>query len=315
MGENNEMSLREQIAAGFGDLQEEPTQPVEETTGAEVQEQPVEGEQVSQPVEETGAENAPTAQAVEQPTEQVTTQSVDTSAQLMEIVRQQQAMIQQMQQQMQQQQSAMQQQSQLAEETVNQTMAEPEPYPQFDFDAVRYLDSAAQQQAMMEWQKAVMERASKDAVTQVMGEMQPIREQYETNRRIAEDDAARTAVFGDPRFSDFGDRREYIERVIANTPALQGASPTDKWVIGGLMDRGMRHQNAPSTQEIVEMAKANPEVMKTLMASQATEVANTQAGLPKISASAGMAQAQAIPENRPTNVKELGNALRRGLMR
>lgn len=312
MGENNELSLREQIAAGF-EAQEQPEQvateeAVEETTT----EQPVE---TAQTVGETGAENAPVEPVAEQPTEMANTAPVDTSAQLMEIVRQQQAMIQQMQQQMQQQSQAMQQQSQLAEETVNQTMEQPEPYPQFDFDAIRYLDTAAQQQAMMEWQTAVMERASKDAVAQVMGEMQPIREQYEANRRIAEDDAARTAVFGDPRFSDFSDRREYIEKVIANTPALAGASPTDKWVIGGLMDRGMRHQNAPTTQEIIEMAKANPEVVKALMASQASEVAQSQVGLPKIAASSGMAQAQAIPENRPKNVKELGSALRKGLMR
>lgn len=306
MGEN-ELSLREQIAAGFGEQQEEPTaEPTEETAG-----QPTEQAEPQQ-----AEENAPVEQMVEQPVEQaVPQQTVNPTDQLMEIVRQQQAMIQQMQQQMQQQQSAMQQQSQLAEETVEQTMAQPEPYPQFDFDAVRYLDSAAQQQAMMEWQTAVMERASKDAVAQVMGEMQPIREQYEANRRIAEDDAARTAVFGDPRFSDFGDRREYIERVIANTPALANATPTDKWVIGGLMDRGMRHTGAPSTQEIIELAKANPEVLKALAASQATEVAQTQAGLPKIAASSGMAQAQAIPENRPKNVKELGSALRKGLMR
>lgn len=312
MSENEKtMSLRDAIAQGWdAAVEEAPAEVPEEAQQVPSEEAPVEQQPVQQeapaemPVQQTPVQEAPVQQAP----------SMDAQVQqLMQLIQQQQQIIGQLTQQNQQANQAMQQQSQLAEEAVNTTM-EPEPYPQFDFDAVRYMDAAAQNQAMMQWQQAVVQRATKDAVEQALGQMKPIREQYEANRRIAEDDAARTAVFADSRFKDFADRRDSIEKVISSSPALQNMSPTDKWVIAGLMDRGMRHQNAPTTAEILEMAKANPEVMKALAAQQAQEAAQAQAGVPKIAASTGMAQAQAIPENRPGNIKELGAALRKGLL-
>lgn len=302
MDENEKtMSLAEAITAGWdAAVGEEPAAeaPVETETAPETN--------AEVPVEEP----APVETPVESPANSVNPLESQ-NAQLMQMIQQQQAIIQQLTAQNQQTNQAMQQQSALAEETVNRTM---EPYPQLDWNAVRYMEADAQNQAIAQWQQAVMERAVQDAMEKAMGEMKPIREQYEANRRMAENDAARTAVFGDPRFTDFADRRDAIEQVITNTPALQGLSPTDRYVIGGLMDRGMRHQNAPTTEEILAMARANPEVMKALAAQQATEMAQAQAGVPKIAASTGMAQAQAIPENRPKNDKELGAALLKGLM-
>lgn len=306
MDENEKtMSLAEAITAGWdAAVGEEPAveAPVEEPV--EVETAPETNAEV--PV----GEPAPVENPVEAPVNPVNPLESQ-NAQLMQMIQQQQAIIQQLTAQNQQAGQAMQQQSELAEEAVNRTM---EPYPQLDWNAVRYMEGDAQNQAIAQWQQAVMERAVQDAMEKAMGEMKPIREQYEANRRMAENDAARTAVFGDPRFTDFADRRDAIEQVISNTPALQGLSPTDRYVIGGLMDRGMRHQNAPTTEEILAMARANPEVMKALAAQQATEMAQAQAGVPKIAASTGMAQAQAIPENRPKNDKELGAALLKGLM-
>lgn len=306
MDENEKtMSLAEAITAGWDAA-------VGEEPAAEV---PVEAPVEAETVQETNAEvpveePAPVETPVEAPVNPVNPLESQ-NAQLMQMIQQQQAIIQQLTAQNQQTNQAMQQQSALAEEAVNKTM---EPYPQLDWNAVRYMEGDAQNQAIAQWQQAVMERAVQDAMEKAMGEMKPIREQYEANRRMAENDAARTAVFGDPRFTDFADRRDAIEQVITNTPALQGLSPIDRYVIGGLMDRGMRHQNAPTTEEILAMARANPEVMKALAAQQATEMAQAQAGVPKIAASTGMAQAQAIPENRPKNDKELGAALLKGLM-
>lgn len=311
--ENKTMSLREAIAAGWDsavgeepvsesqagaptDVQEEaPAQEVPVQQEAVVQEMPVEAP-VQEPVQQTPVQNQQNPQM----------------EQLMQIIQQQQEMIGRLTQQNQQSGQALQQQSALAEEAVNSTM-EPEPYPQFDFNAIRYLSVEEQNQAMSQWQNALMERMVADAASKAMEQMAPIREQYEANRRMAEDDAARTAVFGDTRFADFAANRESIERVISGTPALQGMKPQDKWIVAGLMERGMRHANAPTTEEILTMAKANPEVMKALAAQQATEAAQAQAGVPRIAASTGMAQAQAIPENRPKNIKELGAALRKGL--
>lgn len=323
MGENENkgMSLREAIAAGWDSaVAEEPAQEetaeaaVQETAAPETAEAPVEASEASvQQAEEMPVQEPVVQEPAVQQTEPAQAPANPQMDQLMEIIRQQQAMIGQLTQQAQQNGQALQQQSRLAEEAVNQTM-EPEPYPQFDFNAVRYMEAEAQNQAFAQWQQGLMERMVADAAARAMEQMAPIREQYEANRRIAEDDAARTAVFGDARFRDFAENRESIERVISATPALQGMSPTDKWIIGGLMDRGMRHASAPSAEEILTMARANPEVMKALAAQQASEVAQSQAGVPKIAASAGMTQAQAIPENRPKNVKELSATLRKGLM-
>jgi hypothetical protein len=310
MGENENKtpSLREAIAAGWDAAVAEEAPAVEEAPVAEeVQEEAV----TEVPVQETVQEpvQTPVQEPVQTPAENPANGQM---AQLMEIIRQQQEMIGQLTAQASQAGQALQQQSALAEEAVNSTM-EPEPYPQFDFNAIRYLNAEEQNQAMAQWQNALMERMVADAAARAMEQMAPIREQYEANRRIAEDDAARTAVFGDARFADFADRRESIERVISATPALQGMAPMDKWMLGGLVDRGMRHANPPGAEEILAMARANPDVMKALAAQQATEAAQAQAGVPKIAASAGMTQAQAIPENRPKNVKELGAALRKGL--
>ena len=303
MDENEKtMSLAEAITAGWDAA-------VGEEPDAEAPvEAPVETETAPDTNAEVPAEEpAPVEAPVNPPVNPLESQN----AQLMQMIQQQQAIIQQLTAQNQQAGQAMQQQSALAEEAVNRTM---EPYPQLDWNSVRYMEADAQNQAIAQWQQAVMERAVQDAMEKAMGEMKPIREQYEANRRMAENEAARTAVFGDPRFTDFAERRDAIEQVITNTPALQGLSPTDRYVIGGLMDRGMRHQNAPTTEEILAMARANPEVMKALAAQQAAEMAQAQAGVPKIAASTGMAQAQAIPENRPKNDKELGAALLKGLM-
>lgn len=303
------MSLADAITQGWdaavGEVAEAPAEvPAEMNVEAPVEEA-VEAPAVTEPVSETSA-------PVETPAQPAVNPYQTQNEQLLQMVQQQQALIAQLTAQAQQAGQAMQEQSRLAEEAVNRTM-EPEPYPQLDWNAVRYMEADAQAQALAQWQQAVMERATKDAVAQAMGEMAPIREKYEADRRMAENDAARTAVFGDPRFADFAERRESIERVISGTPALQGLSPTDRWVIGGLMDRGLRHQTAPTADEILAMAKANPEVMKALAAQHAADVAQAQAGVPKIAASSGMAQAQAIPENRPKNIKDLGAAISKGL--
>lgn len=304
MGENEKtMSLADAITAGWdAAVAEEPA--AEEAVQAE--EAPAETPAEAQVPEQITNEAPP-----ETPVQQANPLEAQ-NAQLMQMIQQQQAIIQQLTAQNQQNSQALQQQSQLAEEAVNKTM-EPEPYPQLDWNAVRYMEAEQQDQAVRQWQQAMMERVTRDAVEQAMGQMAPIREQYEANRRMAENEAARVAVFGDPRFADFAGRRDSIEQVISATPALQGLAPTERYVIGGLMDRGLRHANAPTTEEILTMARANPDVMKALAAQQATEMAQAQAGVPKIAASTGMAQAQAIPENRPKSIKELGDALMKGL--
>lgn len=312
MGENEKtMSLADAISAGWdAAVAEEPA--AEEAVQAE--EAPAETP-AETPVETPAETQVPEQLTNEAPPETPVQQANPLeaqNAQLMQMIQQQQAIIQQLTAQNQQNSQALQQQSQLAEEAVNKAM-EPEPYPQLDWNAVRYMEAEQQDQAVRQWQQAMMERVTRDAVEQAMGQMAPIREQYEANRRMAENDAARVAVFGDPRFADFADRRDSIEQVISATPALQGLAPTERYVIGGLMDRGLRHANAPTTEEILTMARANPDVMKALAAQQATEMAQAQAGVPKIAASSGMAQAQAIPENRPKSVKELGEALLKGL--
>jgi hypothetical protein len=216
MGENEKtMSLADAITAGWdAAVAEEPA--AEEAVQAE--EAPAETPAEAQVSEQLTNEAPP-----ETPVQQANPLEAQ-NAQLMQMIQQQQAIIQQLTAQNQQNSQAMQQQSQLAEEAVNKTM-EPEPYPQLDWNAVRYMEAEQQDQAVRQWQQAMMERVTRDAVEQAMGQMAPIREQYEASRRMAENEAARVAVFGDPRFADFADRRDSIEQVISATPALQGLAP------------------------------------------------------------------------------------------
>ena len=289
-----------------------------------------EAENAAEPIEQAGrdtntapaenAQNSPDmantqAQAAPEPvpSENKPNQNYD----MMQLVQQLMAQNQQLQAQLQQAGAAMQQQSQAAEGAImGQFSPQPSPEaqheaediaPTLDFASIRYMSEDEQAQKMAEWQQSVVDYAIKKATESVQKEIAPVRDEYEAKRRIAEADAAKAAIYADPRFASFRERDVDIERILSATPALNGADATTRYMLGGLIDRGLNYlqQKEMTTEELVQKALASPEVMKALETKRATEIQKQNAEVPTIAPSSGTANASPIPESRPKDANEL----------
>lgn len=265
--------------------------------------------------QQTSPDNAPT---INQP--QQTAQSSD----LMVLIQQLMAQNQQLQAQLQQAGNAMQQQSQTAENAVmNQFAPEAAPQaqhiaedvaPTLDFASMRYMSEEEQAQKMADWQQSVVDYAIRRATEAARSEIAPVRDEYEAKRRIAENDAAKATIYADPRFASFRDRDADIERIIAATPVLNGVDAATRYMLGGLIDRGMNNlqPHEITTEELVQKALASPEVLKALETKRATEIQKQNAEIPTIAPSSGTGNASPIPENKPKSFDDIrARALKR----
>ena len=236
---------------------------------------------------------------------------------MMQLVQQLMAQNQQLQAQLQQTGAAMQQQSQAAESAIMGQFA-PQPAPEaqqeaediaptLDFAEMRYMSEEEQAQKMAEWQQSMVDYAIKKATASVQKEIAPVRDEYEAKRRIAEADAAKATIYADPRFASFRERDADIERILSTTPALNGADAATRYMLGGLIDRGLSNlqQKEMTTEELVQKALASPEVMKALETKRATEIQKQNAEVPTIAPSSGTANASPLPESRPKDANEL----------
>lgn len=269
------------------------------------------------PVAETAV--TPTATDTAQPAETVPTaqQPNQPNYDMMQLVQQLMAQNQQLQAQLQQTSAAMQQQSQSAEGAIMdqftpQTAPEAQQVaedvaPVFDFEAIRYKDEGEQVAAMADWQKNVVDYAIRKATEAAQREVAPVRDEYEAKRRIAEADAAKATIYADPRFASFRDRDADIERILSTTPALNGADAATRYMLGGLIDRGLNYLQPKemTTEELVQKALASPEVMKALETKRATEIQKQNAEVPTIAPSSGTANASPIPESKPKDMNEI----------
>lgn len=269
------------------------------------------------PVAET--QTAPAATDTAQPAETVPTaqQPNQPNYDMMQLVQQLMAQNQQLQAQLQQTGAAMQQQSQAAEGAIMGQFA-PQPAPEaqqeaediaptLDFAGMRYMSEDEQAQKMAEWQQSVVDYAIKKATASVQQEIAPVRDEYEAKRRIAEADAAKATIYADPRFASFRDRDADIERILSTTPALNGADAATRYMLGGLIDRGLNYLQPKemTTEELVQKALASPEVMKALETKRATEIQKQNAEVPTIAPSSGTANASPIPESKPKDMNEI----------
>lgn len=262
---------------------------------------------------------APDATDTAQPTETVPAaqQPNQPNYDMMQLVQQLMAQNQQLQAQLQQTGAAMQQQSQAAESAIMGQFA-PQPAPEaqqeaediaptLDFAGMRYMSEDEQAQKMAEWQQSVVDYAIKKATASVQQEIAPVRDEYEAKRRIAEADAAKATIYADPRFASFRDRDADIERILSTTPALNGADAATRYMLGGLIDRGLNYLQPKemTTEELVQKALASPEVMKALETKRATEIQKQNAEVPTIAPSSGTANASPIPESKPKDMNEI----------
>ena len=299
------------VAENAAQEAENATEPIEQT-GRDTNTAPSENAQDAPDMANTQTQTAPdTVPPANQP--QPTNQSSD----LMALVQQLMAQNQQLQAQLQQTSNAMQQQSQAAENGIMSQFT-PEAAPQaqqtaedvaptLDFASMRYMSEEEQAQKMADWQQSVVDYAIRRATEAARSEIAPVRDEYEAKRRIAENDAAKATIYADPRFASFRDRDAYIERIIAATPALNGVDAATRYMLGGLIDRGMNNlqPHEITTEELVQKALASPEVMKALETKRATEIQKQNAEIPTIAPSSGTGNASPIPESKPKSFDDI----------
>lgn len=301
-----------------------------EESAAEAETAAQEAENAAEPMEQAGrdenaapAENAQTAPDVADTQAQAAPEPVPVANQpnqnydMMQLVQQLMAQNQQLQAQLQQTGAAMQQQSQAAEGAIMGQFA-PQPAPEaqqeaediaptLDFAGMRYMSEDEQAQKMAEWQQSVVDYAIRRATEAARSEIAPVRDEYEAKRRIAEADAAKATIYADPRFASFRERDADIERILSTTPALNGADAATRYMLGGLIDRGLNYLQPKemTTEELVQKALASPEVMKALETKRATEIQKQNAEVPTIASSSGTANASPIPESKPKDMNEI----------
>ena len=299
------------VAENAAQEAENATEPIEQT-GRDTNTAPSENAQDAPDMANTQTQTAPdNVPQANQP--QPTNQSSD----LMALVQQLMAQNQQLQAQLQQTSNAMQQQSQAAENGIMSQFT-PEAAPQaqqtaeevaptLDFASMRYMSEEEQAQKMADWQQSVVDYAIRRATEAARSEIAPVRDEYEAKRRIAENDAAKATIYADPRFASFRDRDAYIERIIAATPALNGVDAATRYMLGGLIDRGMSNlqPHEITTEELVQKALASAEVMKALETKRATEIQKQNAEIPTIAPSSGTGNASPIPESKPKSFDDI----------
>lgn len=301
-----------------------------EEAAAEAETAAQETENAAEPMEQAGrdenaapADNAQAAPDVADTQAQTAPEPVPVANQpnqnydMMQLVQQLMAQNQQLQAQLQQTGAAMQQQSQAAEGAIMGQFA-PQPAPEaqqeaediaptLDFAGMRYMSEDEQAQKMAEWQQSVVDYAIRRATEAARSEIAPVRDEYEAKRRIAEADAAKATIYADPRFASFRERDADIERILSTTPALNGADAATRYMLGGLIDRGLNYLQPKemTTEELVQKALASPEVMKALETKRATEIQKQNAEVPTIAPSSGTANASPIPESKPKDMNEI----------
>lgn len=321
MGENNEnKTLADVIREGFarqeaeqaaqGEAQVDAAQaenpaPVAGAEAPAEEQAPAQPEQPAQPVNQDIPEVLPQSQPAPAPA-QAQPGGVNMMQYLMQRLQAAEAQNAQLAQQIQQAQATVQDQSKAAQNAIDTATNQPSvTVPVLDFNEMQYDDDATRSRKMQDWQNAMVQQIS-DAVTrQYAGQLQPIREDWENQRRIAEEEAARQTIWADSRFSDFKDRDEKIRQILNANPEIAQLGANKSYLVGGLMARGMDYNPNPSPEDIVRMVQNSPEAQKMLDTQRAQQIAERNQQIPTIQPSSGMATANAIPDNTPQTMDEL----------
>lgn len=227
---------------------------------------------------------------------------------LLKMVSDQNAQIAQLQQQLQQQGAVMKQQNSMAEQTADALTSQPAfELPALNWSELQYMDSDDAQKALSAWQTAFADKMTEQVLAKVQSDFAPVKQDYEEKRRIAANEAAKATLYGQSDFSDFKDNDAQIERIIQATPALNNIDPEQKYLLAGLIARGVNYQpnKAPTTEEIVKMATGNPEVMKALALQNAQTIQRKNEQIPEFTATSGLSTTNAMPERRVRTREDL----------
>ena len=302
MGDNNETSIYERVAAAFeAEGNENPVESAEEPV---VTEEPAQEEvppaQETEPAQEE-TDPAPVQEAASNPV------PVDNTAMLMAMIQQQNQQIAQMQMMIQQQNAAIGQQSQAAETAIDNAMTQPTvevQIPVLDMGQLQYQSPEEQQAALGAWQQAMVE-----AITnRVSAQYEPIRRSYEDNQRIAANEAAKATLANNPMFSDFRANEGAVEAFLQQNPELANMDAGKRYALAALAVRGRNYDPTakPTDDQIVEMVMNSPGAQKMLDARRAQAVQQKNAEIPVIAPSVGYSSASAVPKpETPKNLEEL----------
>lgn len=324
---NEEMSLRDALMTA---MSAEPTaeQNTETAEGAASEQAPVENlestsDQTVQMSDTSSADSVNTATDSTIPMTPQNTQNTQNIPSMSEMWQAFQSLIaenQQLRNAMNQQNAAMQQQSNAAESAIlnqftpsaaapAQTREEITAPPSLNFAEISYMSPQEQQEYIAKWQQDMTNYAVQTAAAQLREEFAPVRDDYEAKKRIAANEAARATLFSMPQFSDMKGKEGDIEQIIEVTPLLKNADPESKYMLAALISRGIRASNGPTTEDLIEMATSNPDVMKAIETRRMSEIQKNNDSLPKVIPSSGIGNANAVPENKPQTMDDVKNAL------
>lgn len=191
--------------------------------------------------------------------------------------------------------AAMQQQSQAAENTIVDEVLEP---PEFPIDGFEYLSDEERAQRLAEYNSAMAEYTKK----QILKEISPAIQYFQQQSKLAEYEATRNALASSPELKPLMDDFDGIDRVIQRTPELESLDPQRKLIIAALINKGIKavnNQKEPTPEEIASQALQNPEAMRIIETKRAQQIAQKNQNIPKITASSGMSNAAAMPEEKP----------------
>lgn len=341
MGENNNnLTLREAIEQGFAAENNNPAfMPQIPETGAGVPsgEAPQAADTAAAPapdaamqtqipfdtgVQEGAAPSETAAVPTEQPLQAANpAPAADQTSQMFQIMMAQMQQLQaqnaQLQQALSQAQGTVQEQSRAAEGAMDSAMTQPTvTVPVLDFNELQYDDDATRAKKTADWQAALTASIRDSVEKQYADQIAPIIAEYQAKIRETEAARAKDQLYGDPRFADFRDRDAQIEHILSTVPELGGLSPDKRYLLGGMIARGMAYQSQPTAEDLVRQVQANPDALRMLDTERARTIADRNGQIPTILPSSGMSSANAIPDEIPKDMNDMREriaaAMRRG---
>lgn len=208
--------------------------------------------------------------------------------------------------QMTQAQQTVAEQSQAAQGAMDTALSQPSvTIPVLDFSEMQYDDDETRARKMGEWQAAMVQSIRDEVSAQYAGQLRPLIEEQKRNERISAEKAARDTIQADSRFSDFAGMDGQIEKILGANHEFDGMDARKRYLLGGLIARGLNYNPTPSAEQIVEMVKSSPDAQRMLDSERARTVADRNAQIPTIQPSSGYATANAIPDESPKTKEDL----------
>lgn len=311
--EKTPVSLRDAIEQGFNRVEQEEAAEAQGAAPMQGEPAPDPSQAGSEPAAETQAPApAPAAVPVSEVTGAALAQAPAANAPggmlqfLMAQVQQLQAQNAQLAQQVQQAQNTVQEQSQLAQNAVDTAAEQPTiNVPVLDFNEMQYDDDETRARKMADWQNAMVQMISDQVDRQRAGQLQPIIEDWQRNKRIAEDEAAKAQIWGDARFAGFKDRDAQIQQIIGANKEFDGMEAKRKYLLAGLIDRGLNQSAAPTAEEIANLYRNSPDAQRIIDSERARTIAERNNQIPTIQPSSGLSTANAIPDEAPKTKNDL----------